>query len=86
MTRNDERLRNMTIEQLHTELGLETINTRLYDRLDKLWTKMEEKENDIYERSRQSDQDVFRDHNWWPRASLRLTDDLPQPIYVRLND
>ena len=82
ITKYDEQYDNLTMEELHHRLDLETINTRLNIRLMKLWNKMELKENELYEASMQANYGLFLDHSWWPRVATKYQQDIPDPIYV----
>ena len=81
-TKNDDRYRDKTIQELHEELNIEAMNLRLYNRLIKLWNKVEGKDNEIYTKSMNMNRDDLRDHAWWPRAALKYIDDVPEPVYV----
>ena len=74
--------RNMTIEELHSHYDIEPLNTRYYDAVDKLWSKMELKENEIHRKSTEENNNIFADHYWWKRAALYLERPRPNPIYT----
>ena len=80
--KNDPRFENKNTEESHRELNLEAMNVRLYDRLIKLWSKFEQKENDIYNRTMQLNQRNEVDHLWWPRAGRYAAALPPAPQYV----
>ena len=81
-TRNDERYENKTTQEIHEEFNIEAMNVRLYDRMIKLWNKVEAKDIAIYDRSMNMNRDDLRDHSWWPRTALKYIDETPNPIYV----
>ena len=55
-----------TIRELHEQFNVETINLRLYNRLQKSWNKIEELDPDLYAVSGQTAREGGRDHYWWP--------------------
>ena len=73
---------NMTIEQKHLMLKLETFNTRLYERKLKTWEKFAEKETEIYNHSQRETNTPFLTHPWWPNTAMSCLEPPPIPRYV----
>ena len=82
ITKFDPELEDKTIEERHNILKIEPINIRLYDRLTKLWNKVEEKEIETYNLTMNSNNDRRNDHAWWPRAGYKAVQDIPEPLYT----
>ena len=82
ITCNDENLRNLTIEEKHHQLNIETINERLHSRLQKSWERFAIREPEIYDKSMRENNDNFRDHAWWGRAALRYIEAPQDLIYT----
>ena len=74
----------MTIEQLHEKFGLETMNVRLYNRMTKTWNKIQDLNEDLYNITEEANNEVMRDHNWWPRVGRSYVVDPPEPTYITL--
>ena len=71
-----------TSEELHEYYGLEAINVRLNKGAKKLWTKVETKENNLYNASIAENNNRRPDHYWWRRVAHSLEDEEPAPKYV----
>ena len=71
-----------TIKDLHEQFNIESINTRLYNRLQKAWNKIKEIDPDLYAESEQTAREGRRDHYWWPSVGKTYNDNPPEPIYV----
>ena len=71
-----------TIRELHEQFNVETINLRLYNRLQKSWNKIEELDPDLYAVSGQTAREGGRDHYWWPSVGKTYDGNPPEPIYV----
>ena len=71
-----------SIEELHEILELDPFNVRLHNRLEKLWTKIEDQEQELYQNSTIEYQNNFRDHNWWKRAGSKIQEGKPVPKYT----
>ena len=85
ITRNEENLLAGTMKETHELLNLEAMNMRLSTRLTKTWAKFGEREEAIYNHSMQENNNVFKDHNWWPRAALKIEEiemNEPTALYV----
>ena len=72
-----------TIEELHEIYTMEPLNIRLYKAANKLWSKLEQKEQELCNRSMVQN-DGQDDHYWWKRAANILSNEEPEPIYVAL--
>ena len=75
-------MRDLSIQELHEHFGLEPMNIRCYNAVDKLWTKMEIKEPRIHQQSTEENNNEFNDHLWWKRTALFLERRIPEPRYV----
>ena len=73
---------NKTADELHLHYNIDPMNVRMYDAVDKLWTKMEIKEPEIHRKSTEENDNIFDDHRWWKRAALFLENPRPDSIYV----
>ena len=82
MVSNDDDLKEKTIEEIHRELNMQAMNVRLYEAAEKIWNKMSDKENELYEKSNNENLDNLRDHFWWQRVALLLSEQIPEPIYT----
>lgn len=76
----DEDLENKTMEDLHEVLKLEPINIRLYRRLEKLWTKFEDQEEEIFQQTTMENLNNYPDHRWWKRAAKTMQEGEPERI------
>ena len=74
----DNRLSNETI---HEDLNMEAINIRLYHLASKIWTKLEEINEQLTQNSIEQNQIRNRkDHTWWPRLAPYIMGREPNPI------
>ena len=73
---------NKTAEELHLHYNIDPMIVRMYDAVEKLWTKMEIKEPEIHQKSTEENNYIFADHAWWKRAALFLENPRPDPTYV----
>ena len=73
---------NKSAKELHQHFNIEPMNVRMYDAVEKLWTKIEIKEPDIHQKSTEENNIISADHAWWKRAALFLESPRPDPIYV----
>ena len=71
-----------TIKDLHKQFNIETINTRLCNRLQKAWNKIKEIDPDLYAESEQTAREGGRDHYWWLSVGKTYNGNPPDPIYV----
>ena len=74
--------RHLTVQDIHEKYNVDAINVRLAARLDKTWCKIEEKQQELHERSTQANNNGTRDHAWWPRAGRVAALDPPEPLYT----
>ena len=73
---------NNTAEELHLHYNIDPMNVRMYDAVEKLWTKIGTKELEIHRKSTEENNNIIDDHRWWKRAALFLENPRPDPIYV----
>ena len=81
-TNNDDIYEGKTLQERHEMLGVEPLNTRMFYRLEKVWNKFSEKEEELYRKSERENMDNFKDHLWWKRAALTNHEGPPQEVYV----
>ena len=82
ITKYDDNLQDIVLEEKHLQLNIQSINERLYNRLQRSWDHFAIKEEETYNRSLNENNDMFRDHNWWRRAGLKCIEDPPVPFYT----
>ena len=70
-------------EELHEIYDIEPLNIRFYRAANKLWSKLEQNEQELCDRSMVQN-DGRDDHYWWKRAAKFLSNEEPQPMYVAL--
>ena len=73
---------NKIAEELHLIYDIEPMNVRMYKATEKLWNKMELKENALYLNSMRENNNPFIDHLWWKRTALALEAGKPDPKYT----
>ena len=71
-----------TIEELHHELNIETLNIRLHRLAYTTWQRLEIEDPAISEESHSISEMNVRDHVWWKRLEPLVTADPPLPIYI----
>ena len=74
---------NKTVEEFHQHYKVEVINVRMYNAVNKLWRKMEVKDEELCNKSMRENNDQFLGHRWWKRTALFLEDGEPEPLYVQ---
>lgn len=72
-----------TAEALHTQYNMETLNTRLHNLAHNTWSRLEEANDINYANIQTTDENIVRDHYWWPRSLHRARGEPPIPLYVR---
>ena len=75
--------RDKNVEELHETYSMEPLNIRFHRVITKLWSKLEQKEQQLCNRSMALN-DGQDDHYWWKRAAKFLTEEEPEPIYTSL--
>ena len=74
--------RRPTNEALHIKYNIEPFNQRIYNLSERIWNKLSETDPGIIETSIALDEYPGREHKWWPRTSVTLRNNIPEPIYV----
>ena len=75
--------RDKNVKELHETYNMEPLNIRFYTAVNKLWSKLEQKEQQLCSRSMALN-DGRDDHYWWKRAAKILTEEEPESIYTSL--
>ena len=73
-----------TTEQLHEMFGIDVLNVRLYNRMVRMWHKIQAIDEDLYDTTAQANNENTRDHNWWPKVDRAYIMDPPEPMYTSL--
>ena len=71
-----------TIEELHQQLGMEPLNTRLHRLATKTWQSLEIDEPQLVESSTAINSQQTPDHLWWKRLAPIINAEPPEPMYI----
>ena len=74
--------RRSTNEILHKRYNIEPVNQRLFNLATRTWQKLSQSDPEVTELSEQLDNYPGREHKWWPRTSVLMRSNYPDPIYV----
>ena len=79
---NDERHPyQKTTEQLHTETGIQPLNTATFNQAVRTWESFAIINPELFDILKEHESE--REHGWYPRSITILDEDEPQPLYVR---
>ncbi len=71
--------RTLTIEALHYKHNIKPLNITLHTKANKIWETIKITEPDHYN---QLTQHANYDHSWFPKTSIVIDADLPQPVFT----
>ena len=74
-----------TVEELHNQFQIETLNVRLYNRFIKTWNKIQELDEELYDQTEMANNNDIRDHNWWARIGHAYVQDPTDLMYTHIN-
>ena len=81
IVKGNQEYNDKNLEEIHELLELEPVNVRLHRRLEKLWEKVENQEEELFQTTIMENLVDAPDHLWWRRASSRINEGEPPPIY-----
>ena len=70
-----------TNEELHLRFNIEPINQRIYNLSVNIWARLQQTDPELVMISEQLDNYPGREHGWWPRTSVTIRNNLPEPKY-----
>ena len=74
--------RRSSNEELHVKYQMEPINQRIFNLANNVWNKLIHADPDIIEEAETLNTFPGREHKWWPRTYVTISNNLPEPIYV----
>ena len=63
---------------------IDALNVRVYNRLIKMWHKIQDIDEDLYDVTEEANNEDTRDHYWWPRVGRAYAGDPLEPMYATL--
>ena len=78
----DQHYISRTIQELHHEFNIDAINVRLHKLANGTWDRLRTVDPQTYKLTSKEDINIeIADHKWWPKVSIYVNQQQPEPKY-----